>query len=219
MPYSPIDNRDTSLLNLISASIFMAIAALLLSSCATSGPLEFIETSESYEQSLVPYDGLDYEIYNTVIRTLYLHSRIQRIVITRETETLTPVTESAYEDVEISIPGLDRELFDSLYWMMQTPWKLSESYFKGLPVYHDMVSKSSVSGLFAAGSWDLFYNEFPRSQGLMSFSRVAYSHDLRKALVYVGNQKSGRDGKGYIVYLVRHGDYWHIAGRYTLWVS
>jgi hypothetical protein len=67
--------------------------------------------------------------------------------------------------------------------------------------------------------WGKFYLKYPKSQGIMSLSRVGFNRGLDRALVYIGNQSGGKTGVGYYVFMVKQDGGWQVNGRTAAWVS
>jgi len=67
--------------------------------------------------------------------------------------------------------------------------------------------------------WPAFYKQFPRSQGLLTFSRVGFSTDGNQAFFYYSNRCEGLCGVGCYVVMQRSGNSWAIDKEITIWVS
>lgn len=69
------------------------------------------------------------------------------------------------------------------------------------------------------GDWPAFYNRFPGSTGLLTFSRVGFSADGTQALFYVSGNCGGLCGAGYYVLMERHYEHWVIKKEINVWVA
>ena len=67
--------------------------------------------------------------------------------------------------------------------------------------------------------WKEFYKRFPAAPGMLTLSRVGFSHDQRRALLYYGNHYGGLGGEGFLVLMEWDGDRWTIQKERMVWVS
>ena len=90
------------------------------------------------------------------------------------------------------------------------------SFFTGTIV---LMSQEEFDSIFVDGGiWDEFYERYPKSNGIMTFSRVGFNSQLDEALVYIGIQSSSKDGAGYYVFLEKLGDGWTVGETTIAWV-
>jgi hypothetical protein len=93
-----------------------------------------------------------------------------------------------------------------------------------LGVPYVLVSSATLSEIFASptpvnGGWDIFYQKYPDSDGLVALSRVGFNAAMNQALVYVEHSYAdlGADGNCYLVQNV-DGD-WSVTQEIMLWIS
>ena len=65
---------------------------------------------------------------------------------------------------------------------------------------------------------DAFFARFPSSYGALTFSRVAFNHDLTEAFFYT-EHLCGLCGEGKFVYMRKTGGKWAVADTASTWVS
>ena len=83
-----------------------------------------------------------------------------------------------------------------------------------------LVPRHVINAIFAGkGSWPEFYRRFPKSGGLIEFSRPAFTDDRQKALLFVSDSCGGRCGTAWLMYLTRSGATWRISRKEMLWIS
>jgi len=70
-----------------------------------------------------------------------------------------------------------------------------------------------------ADGWADFYNDFPDSLGVLSFSRAAFNKSKDICLLYFEYYKDSLDASGNFVFLVKHNRDWTIMEVITDWVS
>lgn len=67
--------------------------------------------------------------------------------------------------------------------------------------------------------WDLFYNKYPDSSGIVTLSRVGFASTGEDALVYLGNRRHWKSGTGYLVLLHKSGGEWAVVKSAVVWMS
>jgi hypothetical protein len=96
---------------------------------------------------------------------------------------------------------------------------------KSAPKNVEFVSDATLKQIFSAtradklSGWDLFYQRFPDSYGLVTISRVGIDSKGTVAIVYLGRQILGLAGSGGIRILKRDGTKWVLTGDFigTSW--
>jgi hypothetical protein len=86
---------------------------------------------------------------------------------------------------------------------------------------YQIVSSAQLEPIFCyhCGFWPAYYKQFPRSQGLLTFSRVGFSADGTQAFFYYSNRCEGLCGTGECVIMKRHDGRWAIQQEIGMWVS
>ena len=86
---------------------------------------------------------------------------------------------------------------------------------------YQIVSSAQLGPIFChhCGFWPAYYKQFPRSQGLLTFSRVGFSADGTQAFFYYSNRCEGLCGRGEYVVMERHDGRWVIQQEIGMWVS
>lgn len=82
-----------------------------------------------------------------------------------------------------------------------------------------LISRREMKTLLHDG-WIRFYQKFPKSHGIVLFSRVAFNDSLTQAFLYWEQLRADFSGEG--AYLILRRDparVWKIVFRYTRWVS
>jgi len=67
--------------------------------------------------------------------------------------------------------------------------------------------------------WELFYNKYPDSSGIVTLSRVGFTATGEDALVYLGNRRHWKSGTGYLVLLHKNGAEWAVVKSVVVWMS
>jgi hypothetical protein len=84
---------------------------------------------------------------------------------------------------------------------------------------YELVESSELEAVFKSGSWPAFYKRFPRSRGILRFSRIGFGEDGSQALFYVSNTCGGLCGVGEYLVMERQDRRWVIAKEIEMWIS
>jgi hypothetical protein len=71
----------------------------------------------------------------------------------------------------------------------------------------------------APRGWDLFYQLYPHSQGVMTLSIPGFTSQMDTSLVYVANRSQNLAGRGFTAFLTKENGRWIIKKEVILWVS
>ncbi len=84
-----------------------------------------------------------------------------------------------------------------------------------------LISQAEVEKIFSGeDGWHDFYEIFPASQGILTFSRVGFNGKKTQALVYAGNQADWLAGAGFYLLLEKKNDFrWRVVAEVTAWIS
>jgi len=122
--------------------------------------------------------------------------------------------------IKDNLPSLDLSAILAFKEVNSKPIQLDAKRFNKKKVV--LLRKSDFKNMFNTGvrqGWDLFFNTYPDSQGVLTFSSVGFSKDKDQALVYFGNQAGSVSGKGFLIQLEWNGKQWRIENRLPLWIS
>jgi hypothetical protein len=158
----------------------------------------------------------EYAVYSTLIKSMFITDGVELLVIEQQTSLgPIPLAELGQEMelVRRKVPEVEAEVADDFVEKNGTPARLEHSI--DIPASYVLVDAREVRGM----DWGKFYQKYPKSQGIMSLSRVGFNHDRDRALVYVGNQSGGKTGMGFYVFMVKQDGGWQVTGRTAAWVS
>jgi len=84
-----------------------------------------------------------------------------------------------------------------------------------------LISREEVDKIFKNNrkGWDNFYRKFPKSQGILTLSKIGFNENKTQAIVYYGNQSHYLAGIGYLAYYIKINDSWKLVGLSELWIS
>jgi hypothetical protein len=177
----------------------------------------------------------DYAIYSEVIGQQYAREGVERIVIVDHTFTIDqprPATGNAeygkeFYDAVANETHLDYDKEN------KSPMVLDQKGFS-LKTSVTIMSETERDRIFSLGSgkeagngkpvkrpggWEEFSRLYPKSQGVVSLSRIGFNSSKTQALVYVGNVCGGRCGEGNFFLLVKEAGKWKIQDELNVWIS
>jgi hypothetical protein len=88
-------------------------------------------------------------------------------------------------------------------------------------IEYQLASSAQLEPIFCyhCGFWPAYYKQFPGSQGLLTFSRVAFTGDGTQAFFYYSNRCDGLCGTGEYVIMGKRNGRWAIQQEIGMWVS
>jgi hypothetical protein len=187
--------------------------------------------------TIVPVTQVEYQIYATIIDSLYNDSLQYSFVISDST---------APNDYKMDLKGFKNGKWfavDELNQLKDNDSTLSDLEFSELSNnYQSMngqrfnvrtslirssrllkqVSSDSLKIIFATDKsrdWSLFHKVFPNSGGLIKFSRIGFNRSNTWAAMYYSCVNGGLDGVGMYVLLQKNGTSWQIKATALDWES
>lgn len=190
------------------------VIILLFSGCAGSSPISAPAGHSSGAE--------EYAVYDTVIEQIYIRDQIEQIVIKDETSLgnfNNEELEGIFQRVGSKLTALQKTTFNDFRAKNKQSQRLNELF--NLRVNYALISKDEENELLyqRADGWVAFYKKYPKSQGILTTSRVGFNPEMNQALVYVGNQSGPKTGAGYYVLLAKENGTWVIKDRYGAWLS
>jgi hypothetical protein len=90
-----------------------------------------------------------------------------------------------------------------------------------IPIDYGLVSSAQLESIFKKRGdiWGKYYEQFPGSQGILTFARVGFNADGTQALLYWSNRCGGLCGGGGYVVLGKHNGQWLIVADIQQFVS
>jgi len=148
-------------------------------------------------------DNADYEIYSKILSTF----KAKTLVV----EELTTPIDIRFEFKEISarMPLLEEETlldFNKNFTITDT---LRNTFNVKKKII--LLSQKEINRFFSGSNtegWNNFYKQYPKTQGITTFSRIGYNKNKTQALIYYWTQTRGLGGGGYYVLYVRKHDKW-----------
>lgn len=177
----------------------------------------------------------EYKVYSAVIREMFrdgitrfdLNAKIERIVIRESTfsEYAWNPDKENWEQVKNRLWSLKDETIAGYETVRQKETKLKADL--DVPFKYVFVSDQQLIDIFGNTSnlnsteitWKKFYDEYPRSAGFNSMSRVGFDNAKSQALVYFVNWCRPLCGTGSYLLLERTPDGWAVKEAAGIWIS
>jgi hypothetical protein len=197
----------------------LAVFILLgLVACAVSPPAKTVTVPLT---PTGPEEAEEYAVYSAVIEALYLHDKIELIVVDDQTG-LGYMAETGVDDkleyARQKMPGLTPEIAADFKAQNQETYAVKSLFT--LPCSYVLVSQAELQAIFQSrNGWDEFYRRYPHAQGRLTLSKVGFSSQRDKALVYAGNRSDTLAGMGFLILLVEEDGDWIIKDTVMVWVS
>jgi len=117
------------------------------------------------------------------------------------------------------LPDVTEELIDA--FKTRNRQLLPLKPLLSLSVHYVLIGSKEMDDIFHRDEdgWDEFYQRYPNSPGTITLSRVGFSTDLKRALVYIGHQSHWRAGSGHFVVLRKENGDWRVQGKTMIWIS
>ena len=128
-----------------------------------------------------------------------------------------PLPADIFSELRDSL-SISKETTDSYLAKNQSP---SEILLGDIGINYRLVSAEEIKGYFdeRGKGWEGFYKKYPKSSGLIFFSRVGFNAQHNEAFVYFGHSCGGLCGSGGYVSLKKLGAGWVIQKSEGVWVS
>jgi hypothetical protein len=157
-------------------------------------------------------DNLKVAVYHTVLDSLVLLPRVQRIVFKDSTELFPHIREEIYSQIS------DLDPFTLTDFQQINQNALPFYRIPDISVEQILISNQEFQNILIQGGWELFYNRYPESTGLIGMSAIGINSEGNQALVYFSQCWYDLAGAGKLVFLTKSGD-WQIAKVITVWIS
>lgn len=164
----------------------------------------------------------EYAVYSTVIESMYLTDDVEQIVLIEQTESGAE-TGGSIEEVTLFLqenfgPSISEETLADYLQKHEQPVKLERHFV--LPVDYVLIDEAEVRELVdESGNWQLFFEAYPGSTGVITLSPVGFNQARDQALVYTGFRGDYGSGQGYYILLTKQNDSWRVDQTVVAWIS
>jgi hypothetical protein len=178
-----------------------------------------LPTSE--DKITIDVENIEYKIFNILLTRKFLHGNVQLIVV-RDSTRVDHVGDlkNELEQSRRKLTGLTQEVIDDFISKNQRRSNLKPQL--DLDLRSILISDQELDEIFDnqdRDGWQLFYNRYPNSAGIITLSRVGLNRDKNLALVYLGNQYDRLAGEGFFILLSNNNGAWMVEKILSVWVS
>jgi hypothetical protein len=167
------------------------------------------------EETVTPSEEA-YLVYSTLIEEMAGDAGLIVIRDSTRLEFVDDISETL-EHIRESTLGVGEDVLRDFRVKNAHPLQLENRFsFIGTIV---LMGQEEFDSIFVGGGvWDEFYERYPESNGIMTFSRVGFNSRFDEALVYIGHQSHFKDGAGYYVFLKKLRDGWTVGETTLAWI-
>jgi len=161
--------------------------------------------------------GEEYAVYKALIEAVYIREDTAWVVL-REQATAPGNVKLVLEMASETIPELGADTVQAFERASAEAPTLREAF--DLSVTVALLSQQEEDAILrGGGGWDAFYQEYPKSRGLLAVSTVGFNLRKDQALVYVEHTLAPLAGTGEMVVLERKDGAWAVAPSALIWIS
>ena len=158
------------------------LIALVL--CVSCNPLARLSPPATQTPSLEVSEA-EYAVYKALIETMYPTDNLGMVVISDHTaQGLEFASDDAkqFDYIHKQMPEVDRALWDRFQAQNTQSVPLEDRFNLKVPV--TLLSQDDFNSFFGISGkgWDNFYLQYPKSQGVLTFSKVGLNARGDKAL-------------------------------------
>lgn len=175
---------------------------------------------ESKLQRLNSITAEHYVIYDSIIEKLFIKDDTDVIIIDNLTFSGIGIPSSLQKQQLRDALGRDsyKTLMKAYRDANKEEERLTDEFSLRIP--HELQQVKVVcafsSGLNPKASWDEFFQKYPKSTGALSFSRVGFSPDGQRALVYVHNACGFLCSNEYLIVLRKETANWQVGELFII---
>ena len=164
------------------------------------------------EQSIQPEE---YAVYAVITQTEFIRDDTNQVIIVKRIlDKRGDNHESIINQISWKFSELEPSTIDDYVHKSRKAAHL-DSLFQ-LPVKYFLIDAKEAESFFKKGrGWGPFYKKYPKSPGLLAFSRVGLNQEGNQALVYVNLSCGSLCGEGTWILLEKKAGGWAVRNQYT----
>lgn len=204
----------------------IAVSTILFAALIQSAS---VGQTKQEEPRKVVTDPEEYQVYNTLLNTTYYGKDQGRFVISLETSSSR---KSAFIGIRTGItfsgakrPDVESETSANFDAQNQDTFELANRFALKIP--YSLVNFEELKSIFPLEEgktldmecWNRFYKKYPKSHGIIGFSRVGFNSKKTQALVYAANQSNFVGGSGRFFVLSKQTGHWEVREEVVVWLS
>jgi hypothetical protein len=166
------------------------------------------------------FDVNEYQIYSIIINEKFKQST--DLVIEQKTSSSLSIGNSYFESLRIENQNLDTTIFNDFIAKNDTTYNLDNKFnisTKSISMISDEEIKYFFNPQDLNKDWNEFYEKYPKSNGMIQFSRIGLNSDKSQAIVEMGHYYASLGADGFLLYLVKENNSWRIIKIINTWIS
>ncbi|MBD3264543.1 MAG: hypothetical protein GF375_05540 [Candidatus Omnitrophica bacterium] len=162
----------------------------------------------------------EYAIYSEVLNQWYSGSGCN-MVIRKNTGVVLPpaVLEKQLRGVKNKLPQVKEETLLDFKAKNVHSYNLDDFFHLDKGYEITIVPQKMIDEIFKEGDWEEFYEEYPASRGIITFSRVGFDANREQALVQVSSQWEHSTGSSLYILFRFKNSLWKPEGSFRIWNS
>lgn len=189
-------------------------------------PSETVSASPPIQSRQEGIEAEEYAVLSAVIKDRERQGDTAPLLVIEESPSpwITSVNDGQgkfYEEMKKGSPKLLAETVDDLRAKNNDNYKFLKNFDIGHP--YALISDEEFQSFFkgnANDGWKRFYEKYPKSGGIVTFSRVGFNADKTQALVYRGHRCGALCGEGLYYLLSKKNGAWVLDGNVgPSWIS
>ncbi|GAL87390.1 hypothetical protein JCM21142_41374 [Sporocytophaga myxococcoides] len=201
----------------ITYGFFFFFILSIMTSCKEKG------SKVEPEFKLASPDNLDdneYQIYSVILNENFEGNEL---LVEQKTSSLRLIINSNYyETLKAENLNLDTAIFVDFDAKNSSTYYLNNKFetpTKSVTLISEEEKKYFASSQDPNNGWDAFHKKYPKSNGIIQFSRIGFNVDKNQAIVEVSRYYASLGASGHLIYLVRENNSWRIIKTINTWVS
>ena len=186
--------------------LFVILGMLLWFARKTANDIPFDEyniITDMFNENIAKVDSLNIE------RLVIVDSTYSRYNLNNEEVNLIQ------SDYGFQIP---KEIIIDFQNKNKNEYKINR--FFDFKIDYVLISENELDHIFGdEPNWGKFYDVYPKSSGIIYFSRIGINQRKNEALLYYDIRSAGLSGAGYFIYLKKENGKWKDAALSRMWVS
>ena len=176
---------------------------------------------EIQESKLQPVPEAErYAAYSAVLTSMFVRDATKLLVVADKTaDDFTSKDDKHWDYIKQGLAQISQDTIDDFKSKNGQSSTVEDKF--ALTTKVTLISKAEVDKFFGEGGgwWKAFYEKYPGSPGLITFSNVGFNNDGTQALLYVGHGCGGLCGSGHYVLLSKNNGVWKVEKSVMTWIS
>lgn len=170
-------------------------------------------------------DSEEYLVYTSLLEHRFIKPEINQLVIRKQTMIDDFEEKSARTAILDASKFYGEEIMTDFQSRNKTSAELTDNF--NLKVRINLLAQEQIVEIFAAAhplsanqdGWNSFYEKYPSTHFIITFSRVGFNKEKTKAFVFVGDACGPTCGEGNAFWLLKKDSVWKVEKESMKWIS